>query len=177
MRIYITGAPGSGKTTTATRLSQLYSLPMYSLDRAVWDNSQGPKNIRLSIPVRNANICRIASQPSWIVEGTYGKTWLRPIFDRADCVAILATPTAICLFRLFKRHFVSGLRTAALGDNIVHFYSNLSWSLRYDRGPRHELVTLLETTGTPFHFCAADHLPAVLDKLRAAPRSIPATSL
>ncbi len=38
MKIYITGGPGSGKTTTADRLSKQYNIPHFDLDDINWKN-------------------------------------------------------------------------------------------------------------------------------------------
>ena len=45
-KIYIIGPVGSGKTTFATKLSKLYNVPYYELDKVSWDDDHG--NIKRS---------------------------------------------------------------------------------------------------------------------------------
>ena len=40
-RIYIIGPVGSGKTTFATKLSQMYNIEYYELDKVSWDDENG----------------------------------------------------------------------------------------------------------------------------------------
>ena len=40
-RIYIIGPVGSGKTTFAMKLSELYNIKFYELDKVSWDDKHG----------------------------------------------------------------------------------------------------------------------------------------
>jgi hypothetical protein len=151
MRLYITGAPGSGKTTAAARIAKRHGMRPLCLDDIVWDNESGMRHVRAAESARDAALRSVAAEPAWIVEGSYGLPWMRPILERADCVIILNTSPALRMLRLAKRHFICRSPFAAPVDNFRLFVSNLRWGLTYEQGPLPELISLLELLGTPFH--------------------------
>jgi cytidylate kinase len=166
VKLYITGAPGSGKTSAASSIARQYGIRVHCLDDVIWDNSEGTKNRRVPEAIRDRNLLAIASRPMWIVEGTYGAPWVRPILERADCVIILNTPPMLRLLRLMKRHFVDRSPFRAAVDNIRLFVSNARWGSTYEAGPLPQLIQLLHATGTPFHVHAKGDLLALVAWVR-----------
>ena len=71
MKIYITGSPGSGKTTSAWELSRRYSIPAYELDEIVWDNSEGFTGAKHPVDARDGKIAEMLGMRSWVAEGFY----------------------------------------------------------------------------------------------------------
>jgi hypothetical protein len=151
MRLYITGAPGSGKTTAAERIAKRHGMRALCLDDIVWDNRSGMRHRRAAESLRDKALRDVAAEPAWIVEGSYGLPWMRPILERADCVIILNTAPGLRILRLAKRHFFCRSPFLAPVDNFRIFVSNLRWGLSYEHGPFPELISLLELLGTPFH--------------------------
>lgn len=65
-KIYIMGPVGSGKTTFATKLSKLYNIKYYELDKVCWDDDHG--NIRRSDEESQKIFSEILKQKKWIIE-------------------------------------------------------------------------------------------------------------
>ena len=65
-KIYIIGPVGSGKTTFATKLSELYNIRCYELDKVVWDDDHG--NIKRSDEESQRIFDRILDNKKWIIE-------------------------------------------------------------------------------------------------------------
>ena len=65
MKIHITGNSGSGKTTLAAKLGQRLNLPVFGLDKIVWQ----PGWTQTKKSVRRAKELELAKRPDWIVEG------------------------------------------------------------------------------------------------------------
>lgn len=65
MKILVTGNAGSGKSTLGKKLSEHYNIPLYGLDKIVWQEGwiKTPKNEKDKL------IKEIANKESWIIEG------------------------------------------------------------------------------------------------------------
>lgn len=98
MRLWIVGAPGSGKTVLARALAERFGLPALHLDDYFWEPGWrvAPAE-RFEDRVREA----IASE-RWIVDGQY--TRAAPLLrDRADILLWLDLPFPLTYWRVWRR--------------------------------------------------------------------------
>ena len=65
-KIYIIGPVGSGKTTLATKLSEIHNIKYYELDKVAWDDDNG--NIKRSDEDAEMIFSDILSNDKWIIE-------------------------------------------------------------------------------------------------------------
>lgn len=100
-RIAIIGLPGSGKSTFANKLGNIFDIPVYHLDKHMWAGSgkKRDKNEFLSIQKE------MVEKELWIIEGCSIST-LEMRFSQADTVIYFQLPRLTCLWRVFKRLFI-----------------------------------------------------------------------
>ena len=80
-RIAIVGAPGTGKTTLANNLSEIYNIPATHIDGIHHLENWQERDKK----ERDEIILQIVSQEKWIIDGTY-KSTLQARFQRADLI-------------------------------------------------------------------------------------------
>ncbi len=93
-RIYVIGAPGSGKSHLATRLSEALGIPWYDLD--------SDEFVSMSEEIREIKWDSIREQDKWICEAVYGGlcvSWA----NHADMVIVLSPPRLIRVWRVITR--------------------------------------------------------------------------
>jgi len=97
-RIVIVGSGGSGKSWLATRLADVTGLPLFHLDKELWQPGW-------VMPPREQIIARqrqIISGDSWIIDGNYNDTMaLR--FAAADLVIFLDVNRVTCVMGAMRR--------------------------------------------------------------------------
>lgn len=101
-RIAIIGAPGSGKTTLAIRIENIFELPVVFLDAFY----QLPNWVMRDPAERDNLILEAARKPEWILDGTFINT-LEERVKVADLVIFLDFSTKIQLKGIFKRFFTN----------------------------------------------------------------------
>ena len=98
-KIAIVGAPGTGKTTLANNLSEIYKIPATHIDGIHhlenWEIRDKEE--------RDKIILEIASRDEWIIDGTY-KSTLRDRFERADLIIWLDFSTLAQLKGVLGRY-------------------------------------------------------------------------
>lgn len=108
-RIAVIGLPGSGKSTFATKLGKMLSIPVHHLDKHMFDGrTKRDKQEFLSIKERLVN------EESWIIEGCSLST-LEMRFARADTIIYFHLPRWLCIWRVFKRLFTFDKRITDTG--------------------------------------------------------------
>ena len=96
MRILMTGASGSGKTTFAGRLGAILGIPHTEMDSLHWGENWTPR------PSFEADVDELAAQDSWITEWQYSQVRER-LLERADTVIYLHYPRWFVEQRVIRR--------------------------------------------------------------------------
>ena len=99
-KIYIIGAVGTGKTTLARKMSKQCNIPMYELDKVVWDDDNG--NVKRSDEDVQKLFEEILNKESWIIEDVGRKKFIEGI-KRADIVYYIDLPAIVVYTRCLKR--------------------------------------------------------------------------
>jgi len=131
-KIYIIGAPGSGKSHIARLLSLSFNVQSYELDHLYWD----PKVNRYGIPTdtitRTEMLNNILAEQAWIMEGIY-HDWTQPCFAEADVIILLKTNVWIRHWRLIKRYFQHRRKTyQGKRETFMDLLRLLVWNHKYE---------------------------------------------
>lgn len=99
-KVAIIGAPGSGKTTLAIKLKEIYKLPVVFLDAFY----RLPNWIMRDPKERDAMILEETKKDEWIIDGTFIDT-LEERVKVADLIIFLDFKTSVQIAGIFKRYF------------------------------------------------------------------------
>ena len=99
-KIYIIGPVGSGKTTFATKLSELYSIKYYELDKVAWDDDNG--NIKRSDEEALELFNKILKNKKWIIEDVGRNKFMQGRID-ADIIYYIKLSRLKAYYRVSKR--------------------------------------------------------------------------
>ncbi|MER3124985.1 AAA family ATPase [Bacillus pumilus] len=99
-RIWIIGAPGSGKTTLANQLKQELTLPHYELDALFWQANWKKTDKNLFIET----VHEVVKQKQWVVDGQYSSVH-HILAEYADTIIWLDVRRRKTFPRLIKRTF------------------------------------------------------------------------
>lgn len=132
-KIYIIGAPGSGKSYIARLLSLSLNLQAHELDHLYWD----PKVNRYGIPTdtvtRTSMLNKILAEPAWIMEGIY-HDWTIPCFEQAEVIVLLKTSVWRRHGRLIKRYFQHRRKSyTGKRETFMDLLRLLVWNHRYEK--------------------------------------------
>lgn len=97
-RILVYGVTGSGKTTTAERISKATGLPWYAVDDLTWE----PGWVSVDEDEQRRRITKICAQDEWILDHAYG-AWLDIPLARVELIVGLDYPRWLSLSRLVRR--------------------------------------------------------------------------
>jgi len=100
MKILVSGNAGAGKSSLGRRLAQKYNLPLFGLDKIVWQS--GWKKTPQEEKDRRIN--EILEKDSWVLEGIT-KSGLK----EADVVYFLDIHPIRCALNVIKRFIKNGL--------------------------------------------------------------------
>lgn len=101
-RIAIIGAPGSGKTTLAIKIKDIFNLPVVFLDSFY----QLPNWVMRDPAERDNLILEATRKDEWIMDGTFINT-LEERVKVADLIIFLDYKTKVQLKGIFKRFFTN----------------------------------------------------------------------
>ncbi len=121
-RIHITGGPGSGKTSLATRAAESTGLPIFHLDDvARVGGGIGPTR---SPEDRSRLLDAIAARPGWITEGVH-LGWTERLFQEADTIVWLDQVTWLRASRgiivRFVRDATAAMRRRRTAGELLRF--------------------------------------------------------
>jgi adenylate kinase family enzyme len=97
-RILVVGTSGSGKTTTARRISQRLDLPHVELDAIHWQ----PDWRELALAEFRSRVSEAVAKDAWVVDGNYSKV-RDLVLARAEAIVYLDLPLWLCVARLLGR--------------------------------------------------------------------------
>jgi adenylate kinase family enzyme len=95
MRILVFGNSGSGKSTFARGLADRHGLTVLDLDNVVWSRTEFAK-FRPDEEIIHALAAFVAANPSWVVEGCYGR-WMEHLQSHCTEMVFLNPDEATCL--------------------------------------------------------------------------------
>lgn len=132
-RIHITGASGSGVSTTGKHLAARLEVPCFDTDDVYWIPTDPPYRVKRDIPDRLRLLDTILSdRAGWVLAGSLGN-WGDALVSRFDLVVFLHVPTPIRLQRLKARE------RSRFGDRldpggVMHeqHQAFLTWAAGYD---------------------------------------------
>ena len=94
MRIHITGNAGSGKTTLSKKIAKEFELPVFGLDKIVWQ----PGWVKTPVEERDQLEQSLIEKPDWVIEGVS-----HTVREAADVTIFLDVPRYRCFLRVAKR--------------------------------------------------------------------------
>ncbi len=99
-KIYIIGPVGSGKTTFATKLSEMYNIKYYELDKVSWDDDNG--NVKRSDDEVQKIFKDILKNKKWIIEDV-GREKFKQGRVEADIIYYIKLSRIKSYYRVTKR--------------------------------------------------------------------------
>ena len=110
-RIVVVGAPGSGKTTTATAIARRLGLPKTELDALYW----GPHWTPVESETLHDRLLAAVAGDAWVIDGNYFSAGSAEIvWPRADTIVFLDLPKRTVMRRVLTR----SLRRTVLGTEL-----------------------------------------------------------
>lgn len=139
--ITIFGPPGSGKTTLALKLGQKSGLPVFHLDKLIWDKGWVLRPRSDFIEDHQ----KLIDQDKWIIEGA-SRTTLYARYPVCDLVIFLNPSRLTCVFRVFKRFL---LKRSQMPDKSDGCEERITWGFikylwRFKRGAEIQIEGLKE---------------------------------
>lgn len=127
MKIRIIGYAGSGKTSLAIKLQEIYQIQGISLDDYLKIKNKEQRFHELNH--------RLKELDHWIVEGVQVSQWTKQSFREADLVVILDYPIYICQYRVCKRairqFFEKGRTFAQRQKALKRMFKLFKWNHRF----------------------------------------------
>lgn len=119
-RILVLGSPGCGKTLLSTLLGRHLGLELIRLDDFFWR----PGPVRMPTDEWRTLVVKLASRPSWVMDGTYEAS-LDLRIPPADAIVYIQSSRWACLWRVVTRRLLSRWRhgeESAPGHALTSFF-------------------------------------------------------
>jgi adenylate kinase family enzyme len=132
-KIMIFGAAGSGATTLAKEISEIFKIPHFDSDDYFWVKSDPPYITKLSLPERQSNLkTDLESKNEWILSGSI-HSWAPFVADMLTHAIYLYIPEEIRMQRLLAREESRfGNRIKNGGDMYDVHQSFMKWAAGYE---------------------------------------------
>jgi len=95
-KIHVTGNAGAGKTTLAHELAAALNLPVFGLDKIVWQAGW----VKTPSDIRSAKEAALIAKSEWIIEGVS-----QSVREAADIVIFLDVSRRTAFLRCVKRNW------------------------------------------------------------------------
>ena len=140
-RIAIVGAPGTGKTTLANILSEIYNIPATHIDGIHHLENWVTRNQE----ERDQIILKVVQQEKWIIDGTY-KSTVRARFESADLIIWLDFSTLAQIKGVMQRYLKNkGIEKPEIpGCKEKMDKEFFTYVLKYNKNKRRFIVENLE---------------------------------
>lgn len=102
VKIAVIGYSGSGKSVLAQKLGKKYACPVLYLDSIHFAPGWKERPDKEVIP----EVTRFMRQPSWVIDGNYGKYCQEERLKRADRIIFMNFNRFSCLARCVKRYMM-----------------------------------------------------------------------
>lgn len=102
MKVAIIGYSGSGKSSLAGYLSNIYNVPVLYLDTVYWLSGWIERKTDDSVLIVENFLNR---NVEWVIDGNYKKLSYKRRLKEADIIIFMDFNRIICLFRALKRFF------------------------------------------------------------------------
>ena len=123
-RIYITGGPGSGKTTLAKRIARQFNIPCFEMDLIGWENGVGAER---PLEMRLRDVHETAIQANWVVEGGHSP-WRNELLQVADQIVWLDLSWNVAGRRILTRHMRASLAGTNKHHGLLKLYRFMSYA-------------------------------------------------
>lgn len=127
MRVLIFGNSGSGKSCFAKRLARENGCPVLDLDTVVWSSSA---EFRPEADILTDLERFVEANPSWIIEGCYGR-WMERMLPHATEVVFMNPGISTCLRNCQSRPWEPH-KYASPEEQDAHLAFLLDWVRGYD---------------------------------------------
>jgi adenylate kinase family enzyme len=132
-KIFIIGAPGSGKTYISRLLSLSLNLQAHEMDHLYWDPDVSYYGIATDVGRRTKMLNAILAEPAWLMEGIY-HDWTAPCFAQAEVILVLKTNVWIRDWRLIRRYFQHRSKNyKGKRETFMDLLRLLKWNHRYEK--------------------------------------------
>lgn len=132
VRVYITGASGTGTSTLGSALATALSLPHLDTDDFYWAPSEVPFTVKRPIPERIEMIRAAQGDCGWVLSGS-ADGWGDPVIADATLIVFLRLRRPLRMVRLRQREAERfGDRIAPGGDMYRNHLSFLDWAASYE---------------------------------------------
>lgn len=147
-KILIVGCGGAGKSTLAVELGRKLDLPVIHLDKLWWLPDWQTRSEEKFDELLRVEL----SEPSWIIEGNYARTFRRRL-DCAEFCIFLDYPTELCIKSVYER--ADKYRGRTRPDMTKGCIEQVDpefeqWIARYEKDVKPNMLAAMTGSGVPY---------------------------
>jgi adenylate kinase family enzyme len=126
-KIFITGGPGSGKTTLSRSVGSSLGVPVCDLDAMLWESQIRGEPFEVAV---SGSVSKIMAMDAWVAEGMY-RGWADPLLRQAEFVLWLDVPWRKASYRIISRHIKATLARNNHFPGLRRLHRFWRWSGRF----------------------------------------------